>query len=99
MTEELAEKLKTDIDETCWNDLAPHEARQALILIDSSLDLADVGSKVASDDVESIKAWMDQGLVSRPTEEQLEGYKANPHSKQFHFLIIQPYVLAQLKQD
>ena len=96
---ELAKKLKSDIDVTDWNELMPHESRSALVMVDASLDLAEVGAKIALDDVESIKEWMDKKLIERPSDELKNQFKENPHSKQFQFLIIQPYVLAQRKQQ
>lgn len=91
------ENLTKAIDVTSWSELEVHEKRSALILVDSSLDLADVALKVALDDVESIKAWMSQNLLLRPTEEQLASFRENSLQKQFLFLIVQPYVLAQNK--
>jgi hypothetical protein len=101
MTEELPslEKLIKEIDITSWSELEVHEKRSALILIDSTLNIAEVALKVASDEVEAIKTWMSQNLILRPTEEQITNFKENPLHKQFSFLIVQPYVLAQLIKD
>ena len=99
MSDELPsqEKLTKEIDVTSWSELAVHEKRASLIMVDAKLDLAEVALKVALDDAETIKAWMSQNLILRPTEEQLTSFKENSLKKQFSFLIVQPYVLAQIE--
>ncbi|MBT7611076.1 MAG: DUF2288 family protein [Bacteriovoracaceae bacterium] len=101
MTEELPtqENLTKEIDTTSWSELAVHEERSALLMVDSSLNLAEVALKVALDDVESIKGWISHNLISRPTKDQLADFQASPTHKKFSFLIVQPYVLTQIKKD
>jgi|SaaInlStandDraft_2_1057019.scaffolds.fasta_scaffold376643_1 hypothetical protein len=99
MSEEIPsqENLSKEIDLTSWSELEVHQKRSALIIIDVKLDLAEVALKVALDDAEAIKAWMTQNLILRPTEDQLASFRENPLHKQFSFLIVQPYVLAQIE--
>ena len=96
LPENLLEKLKKEIDLTSWSELAPHEQRSALILVDEALDLATVALKVAEDDVKSIQEWLGSGQLTRPSKDQIESFAANPMHKQFQFLIVQPYVLATI---
>jgi hypothetical protein len=101
MTEETPtlEDLTKEIDLTSWSELEIHEKRSGLILVDSTLSLAEVALKVANDDAESVKSWMAKNLILRPTETQITSFKENPAHKQFSFLIVQPYVLAQINTD
>ncbi len=92
------EKLKNEIDQTSWSELEVHVKRSGLLLVDKTLDLAAVAFKVATDDVQPIKEWMDSSLIKRPLEDEIAHFKKSPLDKQFSFLIIQPYVLAQIRQ-
>ena len=89
------DKLKAEIEEADWSMLEAHHERQALILVDSELDLAEAGQKVAQDDVEGIKQWMTNGKLGKPEEIQIKNWKENPYNKGFRFIIVQPYVLIQ----
>jgi hypothetical protein len=93
---ELKESFKTEIEEADWSLLLPHYKRDALILIDPSLELTDVAATIADDQAPVIKAWMESDLLIRPTEEQVETWTEDQFTKLANFLIIQPYVLAQL---
>ncbi|MCO4794604.1 MAG: DUF2288 family protein [Bacteriovoracaceae bacterium] len=95
----LKEKLKSEIEEADWSMLEPHFSRQAIVQVSSDLDLPTVSEKVAMDDVDSIKKWMTEGKVVRPTEEQVNTWKENPYKKAFQFIIVQPYVLIQEKLE
>ncbi len=92
--EDLTTKLRESIQEGEWSWLAPHEARGAIVLVSPELDLADAGAHVSQDVVEKVSSWLSQGLLAKPTPEQVEAWNEAP-SQHFHFLIVQPYVLIQ----
>ena len=92
----LKEKLKEEILETPWEPLAPHFASGSTYLVDKDLILEDVGLAMAEDNVNLIKEWLDHGLISPPTAEQVKEFTAKPELS-FDMLIIEPYVLIQQK--
>ena len=98
MTDELASKLKKEIDVAEWDLLRPHLQRDALIYVAPELNLVDVGVKVANDDLTEINRLLDHGMLTKPTTSQLEEWEKRPKTE-FIFLILQPYVLFQPKPD
>jgi hypothetical protein len=93
-SEDLVKKLRDSIEEGEWSWLAPHHARGAVVIVSPELDLAEVGSAVARDDVAEVGPWLQQGHLAKPTTQQAESWDATAGQK-FRFLIVQPYVLIQ----
>jgi hypothetical protein len=92
----LKEELTGEVQETDWLALEDHHKREALFIVDQKLDLIEVAMAVTEDVSSLIKIWLDSGELARPTDEQIEIWKKNKNQKLAKFLIIQPYVLAQL---
>lgn len=88
------EELATKIDVIDWYSLRAHLERGGIIVIDSLLDLAEVGAGVANDDVKNVERWISSGLMGKPTAEQVEQWDAEK-GKPFLCLIVSPYVLIQ----
>lgn len=90
----LKEKLKDDIDKASWEMLKIHHERGAVFVVDSKLDLIDVGAAIAVDEVNTVKIWLDNKQFTKleeiPTEEDQK-------ERKIKFLIVQPYVLIQLQ--
>ena len=87
LTEELA-----DIE---WSSLIPHAQRDALIVVNESLNLVDVGVAIAVDNVSLVQEWIGRGLIRKPSSEQLGIWNGEPNKK-FSTLIVQPFVLVSL---
>ncbi len=77
-----------------WHDLKQHLERDAIIVVDPHLDLGQVATDVAQDRASTIQQWITQKLLGKPSSVQIETWNANP-TKEFQFLIVQPYVLIQ----
>jgi len=90
------EELAAKVDMADWQMLRAHLERGGLIVVDSLLDLAEVGVGVAADDVKSIERWILAGLLGKPTTHQIEQWDAEK-GKGFLCLIVSPYVLIQDK--
>lgn len=78
--------------------LAMHYRRSALFVVADSIDLLDAAWAVANDDQASVKAWIDNGDLVRPTEAQVEVWQ-DEEGAQFRSVIVQPFVLAQRASD
>ena len=96
MSEELKKKLSSEIEVCSWSDLEDHYTRGAILIIDPSLELVNVGIAMANDNAELVGDWLSNQRIQKPTQEQKENWSKNPKSKIARFLIIQPYVLIQL---
>lgn len=91
---DLRTELSETIDEAEWEWLIPHVKRDAVIVVSVELDLLDVGEAIANDNISSVQRWIDEQLISKPSNQQLGLWNSN-QQKRFNTLIIQPYVLVQ----
>lgn len=90
------EDLALSIDEAVWSDLRAHLGRGGLILVDDGLDLADTAMRVATDDIEAIQSWVENGLIGKPSDAKIRAWDEEKQKK-FSMLIVSPYVLIQEK--
>ena len=74
-----------------FSDLRAHLARDAVIVVDPSLDLLAVGEAIAADDKRAVSEWIDKGLVGKPSLEALERWSKADGS--LASLVVQPFVL------
>ena len=96
--QDLRSELAESIDEAEWNWLIPHAQRDALLVVTAELDLIDVGVAIASDDVPTVQHWIGKHLISKPSPIQLTDWNGD-RTKRFKTLIVQPYVLMQLRPE
>lgn len=94
--QDLKAELAEMLDEAEWNWLYPHAERDALVVVNPSLDLLDVGVAIATDNVSSVERWIDEQLIYKPSPDQVADWQRD-RTKRFTALIIQPYVLVQDK--
>ncbi len=86
--------LQEQIDTARWEWLKPHGDRGAVVIVDSMMPLAEVGERIAQDDMEAVKVWLASGVISKPSPEQLACWNDEP-GKLFSILVINPFVLVQ----
>ncbi|MEA5569631.1 DUF2288 domain-containing protein [Calothrix sp. UHCC 0171] len=91
---DIRAELSENLDEAEWEWLIPHAQRDAVIVVSQLVDLVDVGVAIASDKTSDVQVWIDEALITKPSNEQLGKWNTNP-SQRFHTLIVQPYVLVQ----
>jgi len=89
------EAMTTTVDEVAWEILRPHLERDAIILVSSSLDLAEAGHALASDNAQLVKQWITAGKLGKPSPSQVAAWDARCQTQHFLMLIVQPYVLIQ----
>ncbi|HIA03242.1 MAG TPA: DUF2288 family protein [Myxococcales bacterium] len=73
----LQEKLQDEIGNCNWLHLTDHLRRDAVILLSRPLELIDVALALAKNDSSNIQQWMDQGLISKPTADQIEYFDSD----------------------
>ncbi len=88
------EELARSVDEAEWGWLRAHLERGGLIVVARELDLVATGLKIAADDSAAVRSWIDGGLLSKPSREQIASWDCD-RSKKFRVLIVSPYVLIQ----
>ena len=94
---ELREKLNKEIQKVSWDALQPHAERDALILVDDTLELVEVAIVAAEDCADLMNLWVEKGWLSKPSQDDLHNFETNP-KQEFDFLIVQPYVFARPQQ-
>ncbi len=94
MTQDLKLELAEMVGPAEWRWLSPHANRDALVLVNRELELADVGVALATDDVSAVNRWIAEELITKPTPDQLKTWERNAE-KRFQSLIVQPFVLVQ----
>lgn len=75
-----------------FSDIRAHLARDAVIVVDASLDLLEVGEAIARDDKVRVAAWIEQGLVAKPSLEKIEAWSKTSGAA-WTALVVQPFVL------
>ena len=91
---EPRDKLRTEVMSSYWEDLAPHQARGALLLLAPEVDLLDVAEAMASDDSARIGSWLQGGQLARVSA-ALASELEDTADLRFQFVVVQPWVLAQ----
>jgi hypothetical protein len=91
--EDLRDKLTKELQVVEWDALLPHFERDAIVTVDQSLNLIEVGIAMANDNSQIVGAWLKDKLLNRPDEDQSAGWVKE--KKHFQFIIVQPYVLVQ----
>ncbi|MBR8831260.1 MAG: DUF2288 family protein [Chlorogloea purpurea SAG 13.99] len=95
---QLENQLAAELAAVAWRDLVSHARRDALIVVSESLDLLEVGSAIAGDQVPLVQDWISSKLIFKPTTEDLGNWNLTP-DKLFNTLIVQPFVLVQLRDQ
>lgn len=94
MTQDLKLELAEMVGPAEWRWLSPHASRDAVVLVDQTLELAEVGVALATDDVPTVNRWIEEELITKPTPDQLQIWEKTS-GKRFQSLIVQPFVLVQ----
>ncbi len=88
------EELALAVDEAEWDWLRAHLERGGIIIVGPSLDIVDVGLTLAADDTATIKGWITEQKLGKPSAEQIAAWDRHKE-KRFLSLIISPFVLIQ----
>lgn len=96
MSENLREKFLSEIESADWSMLEQHNQRGAIFIV-KNLDLVDVAIALAKDDTVSVKIWLENGNLAKPTQDLINHWSNNKNQELADFLIVQPYVIIKLK--
>lgn len=87
------EKLEKYTGEVDWNYLRPHFKAGALVYVDPSLSLTEVGHAFSIDDAERVKEWRKSGDLVTPSEPHAIYWEES--GARFRALVVSPFVLIQ----
>ena len=92
--EPTREELALAVDEAEWGWIRAHLERGGIIIVGPALDIADVGLALAVDDSATIREWITEKKLTKPTAEQIATWDRQGN-KRFQTLIVSPFVLIQ----
>jgi hypothetical protein len=87
------EKLEKYTGIVDWAYLKPHFESGALIYVDPTLSITEVGKAFADDMKGKIEAWLKSGDLVNPDELHAKWWQENPQD--FTALVVSPFVLMQ----
>lgn len=88
-----AEKLEKYTGEVGWKYLKPHFEAGALLFVDPSVPLTEVGEALAADDAEKVKGWKQSGDLLTPSQPHAVFWEES--GARFRALVVSPFVLIQ----
>ena len=89
---ELQTRLENELMDVEFEAIAPHVARDAVVLIQPEVPLVKVAMAISLDLAADVEAWLKDGTLRKITVRDTEGWSGN---EKFRFLIVQPFVLIQ----
>ena len=93
MAGDLLAELTEMMGPVQWEWLKPHVQRDAVVVVNEALNLAEVGVAIAGNNTQTVERWITEQLIAKPNAEQLAVWSSE--NKRFISLIVQPYVLVQ----
>ncbi|BFM41249.1 DUF2288 domain-containing protein [Synechocystis sp. LKSZ1] len=91
---DIQTQLRDELAPMDWETIIPHVKRDAVIIVDPSLDLIEVATAIAEDQVAPVQNWIQAGLLHKPSTADLSDWN-HDLKKEFQTLIVQPFVLIQ----
>lgn len=90
----IRHKLEMEIEEADWSLIAPHFARDVLVLCGDELELLDAAVALAKDDATAVGGWLASGALRKANDtDALAFAKSAPR---FRFVIVAPFVVAHV---
>jgi hypothetical protein len=86
-------KLAAETGLIGWRELQRSFARGVLVAVAPGLDLVEVAARLAEDDAEALRDWLDSGQVARASDAHGERWEAG--QQVFKAVVVAPWVLVQ----
>lgn len=86
-------RINSETGKIPWLELQRFFANGSTLYLDSELDLVEVACAFLEDDVESVKAWTDQGRLAAVSDSQAKNWVAGDES--LWAVVVKPWVLVQ----
>ena len=92
-TSTVDEKIDKYTGEVDWNYIKPHFLSGALVYVDPSLSLTEVGKAFSNDEAEKVKGWRKTGDLVTPSLPHADYWESI--NAKFTALVVSPFVLVQ----
>lgn len=87
------DKLEKYTGEVDWTYIKPHFDSGALLYVDPSLVITEVGRAIGRDDKDKVDAWLKRGDLIKPGQPHAVHWESS--SARFTALVVSPFVLIQ----
>jgi hypothetical protein len=87
------EKLEKYSGAVDWSYLRTHYQQDALLYVDASLQLAQVGEVIVSDDKAQVEHWLQTGDLLKPGPAHAEYWESS--KIRFTAMVVSPFILIQ----
>lgn len=87
------EKLAKFSGQVDWDYVKPHFESGALLYVDPSLDLKEVGAAFSGDEKERVEGWLKTGDLVKPSEPHANFWQES--KAVFTAMVVSPFVLIQ----
>jgi hypothetical protein len=88
-------KLHGEVLPASWPELLYQFARGGLFVVAPLADLLDVATAMAKDDRPRVELLLERGVLRRASDDDARLFQGTPGLK-FQFVIVQPWVVAQV---
>ena len=95
--EQLRAEFHSQTAKISWQDLQPHYARGAVVMVARELDLVEVALQLRVDNKAQFERWMDEGKVSGITDEI--GQRLFDDNPVVWAVVVLPWVLVQQRDQ
>jgi hypothetical protein len=89
----VRQKLNQDTAKIKWGALHEHQLIECVIAVSADLDLIDVAYEFTFDNHDQVKAWMEQELIMKVSDEQAQQWKTE--DRELWAVVVAPWVLVQ----
>ena len=86
-------KINSETATIPWQELQRFFANGSTLYLVAALDLVEVACAFLEDDVETVKAWTDQGQLAAVSDDQAKRWVADDSS--LWAVVVKPWVLVQ----
>jgi hypothetical protein len=93
MTDELRRKLNSETAHIHWKELERHFAQGSVVTVSGTMDLVDVAARMAENQAETLKTWLEDGRVHRTTSD--EALRWLESDRELWCVVVAPWVLVQ----
>lgn len=92
--DDLCRRIESTMGQVLGSDLTAHLDRDAVLLVDPSLDLMVCALALARDNAHAVNAWISMGVLRRPDADERATWKAAT-DRPWRAAVVQPFVLIQ----
>ena len=93
--EDVLSRLNGETAVLAWSELVRHFARGVVIHVSLELDLVETAECMTRDDVDTLKDWLDSGVLRRASDDDARDWTAR--EPEFWCVVTAPWVLVQEK--